>query len=198
MGYRSLRVINDDIVSAGAGFPTHGHKDMEIITYVLRGALAHKDSTGAEGVLVRGDIQAMTAGTGVRHSEFNPSTDQDLRLLQIWIMPEQDGLAPAYRQASVTDEAKTNQLRLIAAHKGQEGALAIHQDARIYASILDAGKTVAYDLAQGRGAWLQLADGDLSVNGQVMKSGDGIAIEDITKIFIVAQVRSEFLLFDLD
>ena len=197
MGFRDLRVINDDVIKAAAGFPTHGHQDMEIITYMVRGALAHKDSTGSEGVIRRGDVQTMSAGTGVRHSEFNASRDEDARLLQIWIMPQTDGIKPAYAQTSIPENEKRNALRLVAAPNGESGALPIHQDSRIYASLLDKDATVTHELKKGRGAWLQVAEGMLDVNGTVMKSGDGAAIEDVDVISIKAQNDSEFLLFDL-
>jgi redox-sensitive bicupin YhaK (pirin superfamily) len=166
MGFRDLRVINDDTVSPDGGFDTHGHRDMEIISYVVRGALAHRDTTGADGVLKRGDVQAMSAGTGVRHSEFNGSGKEDVRFLQIWVLPERDGLKPAYRQAHFSDEAKRNRLRLIVAPGGPEGSLHINQDVRVYASLLDAGASVSHKLAAGRGTWIQVVEGELAVNGK--------------------------------
>lgn len=197
MGFRSLRVINEDLVRAGAGFPTHGHKDMEIVTYIVRGALAHKDSTGGEGVLYRGDVQAMSAGTGVRHSEFNASNKDDLRLLQIWLFPEKNNIVPTYRQMHVSDETKKNKLTPIVAHNGQGGVLPIHQDAVIYASLLDNGKKLVHKLDSNRGAWIQLVDGTLEVNGENMEKGDGLAVENVSEITITAKDLSEFLLFDL-
>ncbi|MBI1776270.1 MAG: pirin family protein [Proteobacteria bacterium] len=197
MGYRSLRVINDDSLKPGSGFPMHGHRDMEIVTYLVRGALAHKDTTGGSGVLNRGDVQSMTAGTGVRHSEFNASDKDDLRLLQIWILPDREGHEPTYRQTSVPDAAKRNTLSLLVAPDGGEGVLDIHQDVRIYASLLDRGARVGHKLASGRGAWIQVVDGTLSANGQTLKTGDGAAIEDVETIDIAATTEAEFLLFDL-
>jgi quercetin 2,3-dioxygenase len=197
MGFRSLRVINDDTVAPGGGFPTHGHRDMEIISYVVQGGLAHRDSTGGEGVVKRGDVQAMSAGTGVRHSEFNDSTEEPVHFLQIWIIPERQGLPAAYRQTHVSDDDKRNRLRLIVAREATEGALGINQDTRIYASLLEAGKNVVHTLEKGRGVWLQVVDGVIDVNGTTLTTGDGIAIEDVDSIAIVALKNSEFLLFDL-
>jgi quercetin 2,3-dioxygenase len=197
MGFRSLRVINDDTVAPGGGFPTHGHRDMEIISYVVQGGLAHRDSTGGEGVVKRGDVQAMSAGTGVRHSEFNDSTEEPVHFLQIWIIPERQGLPAAYRQTHVSDDDKRNRLRLIVAREATEGALGINQDTCIYASLLEAGKNVVHTLEKGRGVWLQVVDGVIDVNGTTLTTGDGIAIEDVDSIAIVALKNSEFLLFDL-
>jgi redox-sensitive bicupin YhaK (pirin superfamily) len=197
MGFRSLRVINDDVVRRASGFPMHGHSDMEIFTYVVRGSLAHRDTTGGTGVLSRGDVQAMTAGTGVRHSEYNTSPVEDLRLLQIWLVPDRAGYAPAYRDAHFDDAAKRNVLRLVAAPRETEGALHINQDARIHASLLEAGKVVSHRLGDGRGAWIQVVDGDLLVNGQALTGGDGAAIEEVADIEIQAKTDAEFLLFDL-
>ena len=197
MGFRSLRVINDDTVAPGGGFPTHGHRDMEIISYIVQGGLAHRDSTGGEGVLKRGDVQAMSAGTGVRHSEFNASNDEAVRFLQIWIIPQYQGLPAAYRQAHVSDEDKRNTLYLIVAPEAADGALGINQDARIYASLLEAGKSVAHRIETDRGAWIQVVDGELDVNGTMLRSGDGIAVEHVSSVAIVAVKNSEFLLFDL-
>jgi hypothetical protein len=198
MGFRDLRVINDDTVSADGGFDTHGHRDMEIISYVVRGALAHRDTTGGDGVLKRGDVQAMSAGTGVRHSEFNGSGEEDVRFLQIWVLPERDGLAPAYRQAHFADAAKRDVLRLIVAPGGPDGALHINQDVRVYASLLSPGASVSHELAPGRGAWVQVVSGDILVNGKALTSGDGLAVEDVAKLDIAARAETEFLLFDLN
>ena len=198
MGFRDLRVINEDVVGPGGGFPTHGHRDMEIVSYVIRGALAHKDTTGGDGVLRRGDIQAMSAGTGVRHSEFNGSRAEDVHFLQIWVLPERPNLPAGYSQIHVPDEAKRNRLRLVAAPgDGGDGVLLLHQDVRVYASLLDAGATVDHALAPGRGAWVQVVDGSLTVNGQALRGGDGAAIEDTDRLTITATAASEFLLFDL-
>lgn len=197
MGFRSLRVINDDTVAPGGGFPTHGHRDMEIISYVVQGGLAHRDSTGGDGVVKRGDVQAMSAGTGVRHSEFNDSNEEPVHFLQIWIIPERQGLPAAYRQTHVSDDEKRNRLRLIVAPEAQDGALGINQDARIYATLLDAGKNVAHALEKGRGVWVQVVDGVIDVNGTTLRTGDGVAIEEVDSIAISAFKDSEFLLFDL-
>lgn len=197
MGFRSLRVINDDTVAPGGGFPTHGHRDMEIISYVVQGALAHRDTTGGEGVVKRGDVQAMSAGTGVRHSEFNDSEQEPVRFLQIWIIPTRQGLPAAYRQVHVDEAEKRNKLRLIVAPGGAEGALGINQDARIYASLLDAGAKLEHRLEPGRGAWVQVVDGSVEVNGTTLKAGDGLKLEDVNAIAIRGLTASEFLLFDL-
>jgi quercetin 2,3-dioxygenase len=197
MGFRSLRVINDDTVAPGGGFPSHGHRDMEIISYVVQGGLAHRDSTGGDGVLRRGDVQAMSAGTGVRHSEFNASDQAPVRFLQIWVIPEHQGLPVAYRQTHVSDDDKRNTLRLIVAPEASDGALRINQDARVYASLLEAGKSVTHRIETGRGAWVQVVDGEIDVNGTMLHSGDGIAIEHIDRVAIAAAKNSEFLLFDL-
>jgi quercetin 2,3-dioxygenase len=197
MGFRSLRVINDDTVAPGGGFPTHGHRDMEIISYAVHGGLAHRDSTGGDGVIKRGDVQAMSAGTGVRHSEFNASNEEPVRFLQVWIIPERQGLPAAYRQTHVSDDEKRNRLRLIVAPDSRDGALVINQDARIYASVLDAGHSVSHNLQLGRGAWLQVVDGAIDVNGTTLMAGDGLAIEDEGSIVVAGRKPSEFLLFDL-
>lgn len=197
MGYRSLRVINEDRVNGGAGFPTHGHRDMEIVTYIVSGALEHKDSTGGHSVIKRGEVQRMTAGTGVRHSEFNASGSEPVKLLQIWILPNQGGLTPGYEQKLFAEEDKKNRLRLVVSPDGRDGALSIHQDAEIYASVLDAGAEVEHALAKGRGAWIQLVSGALLVNDQALAAGDGLAIEEVDAVRIAASAPSEFLLFDL-
>jgi len=198
MGFRDLRVINDDRIAAAAGFPAHGHQDMEIITYLVEGSLAHKDSTGGEGVLKRADVQAMSAGRGVKHSEFNPSQSEEARLLQIWILPKEDGLTPAYRQKSFPDGVKENRLRLLVSGDGSDGALAVNQDIAVYASLLDEGKTLTHALAPKRGAWLQVVDGAVDLNGQRLHAGDGAAIENERLLTIEGRApRSDFLLFDL-
>lgn len=197
MGFRSLRVINDDLIAPASGFPTHGHRDMEIVTYVIDGALSHRDTTGGSGTLARGDVQAMSAGSGIRHSEFNASRADKLRLLQIWLLPEGEGIVPAYDQTTFPDDAKLNRLRLIASPTGQDGSLLIHQDARIYASILEDGRTVALDLDKGRGAWVQVAVGSIDVDGLTLEEGDGAAVEDAERIAITAKGPAEFLVFDL-
>jgi quercetin 2,3-dioxygenase len=196
MGFRTLRVINDDVIGPGAGFPTHGHSDMEILTYVVDGALEHKDSAGNHTVLNRGGVQQMSAGTGIRHSEFNASRTEPLRLLQIWILPEKDGIKPGHRELVFADDAKRNRLRLLAAPEGGD-VLPIHQDARMYAAILDDGKSVSHDIEAGRGVWVQVVAGEMTANGTKMASGDGLAVEDAERIDFTALGGVEFLLFDL-
>lgn len=197
MGYRALRVINEDRVRPGKGFGRHGHRDMEIISYVVSGALAHADTLGSKGVLKRGDVQAMSAGTGVEHSEFNGSDAEDVHFLQIWILPEAGNLPSAYAQINVPDEEKRDRLRLLVSPDGAEGSLRINQDARLYASILAAGARVEHPLAAGRGAWVQVVAGSLVVNGKALEAGDGAAIEDVDTVIVTASAAAEFLLFDL-
>ena len=197
MAFRSLRVINEDVVAAGRGFPTHGHRDMEIVTYILAGSLEHRDSMGSGSIIRRGAAQRMSAGTGVRHSEANPSKDEPVHLLQIWILPEREGLQPEYEEKRFADEEKHNRLRLIVSHNGDEGAVHIHQDARIYASVLDEGKSVNHEIATGRHAWLQVAGGAIELNDTRLKHGDGAAISQEDQLSIIAREPSEVLLFDL-
>jgi redox-sensitive bicupin YhaK (pirin superfamily) len=197
MGYRSLRVINEDVVQGGTGFPTHPHKDMEIVTYIIEGALEHKDSTGGNSVIRRGEVQRMTAGTGVRHSEFNASKTDRVHLLQIWLLPNQRNLTPGYEQKLFDDAAKHNRLCPVVTPDGREGTVSINQDVSIFASILDAGATVDYPLAAGRGAWIQVVSGALTVNGQAIGAGDGAAAEEAETLRIAASATSEFILFDL-
>jgi quercetin 2,3-dioxygenase len=198
MGFRSLRVINDDTVAGKQGFGTHGHADMEIISYVLDGELAHKDSIGKRGVLIPGDVQHMSAGSGVRHSEFNDSKSPT-RFIQIWIIPEKPGIKPGYEQTYFPEEERTNNLRLLAARDPQNGALKINQDVSLYASLLESAKSVTYDLDQNRYGWIQVAKGSITVNGKELKAGDGAAIEKESKLEIrgISAERAEFLLFDL-
>jgi redox-sensitive bicupin YhaK (pirin superfamily) len=197
MGYRSLRVINDDVIHGGGGFPTHGHRDMEIITYVIEGGVAHRDTSGGSGLVARGDVQVMSAGAGIRHSEFNASATDDLHLLQIWLLPNEQGLQPTYAQARFGDDDKRDVLRLIASPNGESGALPIHQDARLYASILSQGATLSHALGKGRGAWIQVISGSLDFNGTRLGPGDGAAAEETDRLTITATSESEFLLFDL-
>ena len=198
MGFRSLRVINDDIIAGSMGFGTHGHADMEIITYVLDGELAHKDSTGGGGVLYPGDVQHMTAGSGVRHSEFN-NTKSPARILQVWILPEKRGLTPSYEQTYFTEEERTNGLRLVAAGDPKDGSLKVRQDVKLFASLLEKGKQVTYHLDQNRYGWIQVAKGSVTLNGKTLKAGDGAAISEESKLEITgtSDERAEFLLFDL-
>ncbi len=197
MGFRDLRVINEDRVQPGHGFPTHGHRDMEIITYVLHGGLAHKDSMGNGSVIVPGEVQRMSAGTGVRHSESNHAADDVVHLLQIWIMPSVAGSAPGYEQKFFADEEKRGRLRLIASPDGSYGSVTVQQDARLYAALLDEGAEVRHELPVGRHAWLQVARGAVELNGQQLQQGDGAAVSDEAQLTIKAERAAEVLLFDL-
>jgi redox-sensitive bicupin YhaK (pirin superfamily) len=197
MGFRSLRVINDDTVAPGGGFPTHGHRDMEIVTCVLEGALEHKDSLGNGSVIRPGEVQRMTAGTGVTHSEFNPSPADRLHLLQIWILPERKGLAPEYEQKRVPDAAKNGRLALIASREGGGDAVTIHQDASIYAARLANGQSVRHELQEGRHAWVHVASGRATLNGRPLAAGDGARVSEEPEIHISGVESAEILLFDL-
>ncbi len=197
MGFRSLRVINEDRVAPQMGFGTHPHRDMEIITYVLEGALAHKDSMGTGSVIRPGEVQRMSAGTGVLHSEFNHSPSEKVHLLQIWILPERRGLQPSYEQKNFPAEEKLNRFRVIASHDGRDGSVTIHQDAQLSAAMVEEGKTVSYELGEGRYAWLQVAHGEITLNGKALKAGDGAAVEKENQIEITGREQSEILLFDL-
>jgi redox-sensitive bicupin YhaK (pirin superfamily) len=197
MGYRSLRVINEDVIAADTGFPTHGHKDMEIITYIIEGELEHKDSTGSHSVIHRGEVQRMSAGTGIRHSEMNSSPDQQVKLLQIWLLPEEDGITPGYEQTLFDEAAKTNRLCPIASPSGADGALTIRQDVTVYASILTDGQSLEHPLATGRGVWIQMVAGELSVNGQSIHAGDGLVVEGESVVALQGAKDAEFLLFDM-
>jgi hypothetical protein len=195
--FRSLRVINEDRVAAAHGFPMHAHRDMEIITYILSGELEHRDSMGNGSVIRPGDVQRMTAGTGVRHSEFNPSRTAACHLLQIWILPNARNLTPGYEQTFFGDTDRKGKLRLIASADGRQGSVTINQDARVYASLLDGGESITHQLTEHRHAWLQLARGTVSINGENLQAGDGAAITDESEITIAAEEKSELLLFDL-
>ena len=197
MGFRSLRVINEDFVEAGRGFPTHGHRDMEIVTYILNGALQHRDSMGSGSIIRRGDAQRMSAGTGVTHSESNPSKDEPVHLLQIWILPERTGREPEYEEKKFSDEEKRNKLRLIVSPDAADGSVLIHQDAKIFASILDKGQTVTHPIQNGRHAWLQVAAGTVELNGTPLKHGDGAAVSEESELKVTANEPAEVLLFDL-
>ena len=197
MGFRVLRVINEDTVAPGRGFPAHGHRDMEIISYVLEGALEHRDSLGTGSVIRPGDVQRMSAGTGVRHSEFNGSPTEPVHFLQIWIEPAVSGIAPGYEQKTFPEAEKLGRLRLVASPDGADGSLTIHQDVRVYATRLPAGGEVVLRLAPGRHAWVQVARGAVTVTGQRLAHGDGVAISGQTELPIVADVDAELLLFDL-
>jgi len=198
MGFGPLRVINEDRVRAGAGFDTHGHRDMEIISYVLEGALEHKDSLGTGSVIRPGDVQVMSAGTGIRHSEFNHSKADPVHFLQIWIMPDREGLKPRYDQKAFPADEKRGRLRLVASSDGADGSVVIHQDARLYASVLDMGERAVHELRPGRNVWVQVARGAVTVNGTALRTGDGAAVSNEAAISIEATTAgTEILLFDL-
>ncbi|MBE9049368.1 pirin family protein [Nostocales cyanobacterium LEGE 11386] len=197
MGFRSLRVINDDRIAPGAGFPTHSHRDMEILTYVLSGAVEHKDSLGTGSVIRPGDAQIMSAGTGISHSEFNPSQTEPLHLLQIWIVPDKQGLAPRYEQKSFPLAEKRGKLRLIAAQDGRDGAVTIHQDVDLYTAVLEPGDVVNYHVKPHRYAWLQIAQGVATLNGEELRAGDGVQISGEEELQISTDIGTEILLFDL-
>ena len=197
MGFRQLRVINEDFVAAGRGFPMHGHRDMEIITYILEGALQHEDSMGNGSVIRPGDVQRMTAGTGVRHSEKNASASEAVHLLQIWILPETVGLEPGYEQKAFTEDERRGQLRLIASDDGRDGSVTVHQDVSVFASMLGEGQSVKRDMDQTRYGWIQVARGEINVNGQRAGQGDGAIAMGESSLDIVAEQPSEILLFDL-
>lgn len=199
MGFRDLRVINEDIVDAGKGFGAHPHRDMEILTYIVEGELSHRDSTGRGATIRQNDVQRMSAGTGVVHSEVNES-GKPVHLLQIWILPEADGLKPGYEDRTFSTDSKRNQLRLIASHEGRDGSTKINQDASVYASVLDSDKSLELELPSARHAWVQLVRGELQVNGAKLTKGDGAAISGETKLQLSSaggNGEAEFLLFDL-
>lgn len=195
--YRTLRVINDDRIAPGGGFGTHPHRDMEILTYVLAGQLEHRDSMGNGEVIRSGEWQAMHAGTGIQHSEFNPSATEPVHLLQIWVFPDRKGHTPGYQQRRFADEEKAGRWRLAASPNGSDGSLMIHQDARVYQTKLEPGRTVWHDLAPGRGAFLHVATGAVTVNGQPLMAGDAVAIDDDPTIEVIGDQTGEVLLFDL-
>ncbi len=195
--FRNLRVINEDFVSAGEGFGMHPHRDMEIVTYVLSGALKHQDSMGNGQVLRPGEFQRMTAGTGITHSEFNDSQTDPVHLYQVWLVPQEKDLPPSYEQKPFPQAERLNQLRLVASPDAQQGSLLIHQDARIYLATLEQGRTLSMDIAKGRHAWLQVMQGSVSVNRIALDTGDGAAISDESYFEISALSNAEILLFDL-
>jgi len=197
MHFRSLRVINEDRVAPGQGFPTHSHRDMEIITYILAGALEHRDSMGNGSVIRPGDVQRMSAGTGVAHSEFNPSKSESVHLLQIWIMPRTRNLSPSYEQKAFSKDERRNRLRLVASDDGRDGSVTIQQDARVYAAILDRDTTIAHTLSESRYAWLQVARGTVTINGHELTQGDGAAISRERSLNVVSFDEAELLVFDL-
>lgn len=197
MSFRSLRVINEDYVDGGQGFGTHPHKDMEILTYVIEGALAHKDSMGTSATIKAGDVQKMSAGTGVSHSEFNPSPKDKVHLLQIWVLPAQKGITPSYEQFALPKPDDKNPLQLIASPKGGKNIIVFHQDVDLYRGILNKGKEHAFDVRPGRGVWVQMIKGKLGLNGQTLNKGDGAAVEGLDRLTLKAVEDAEFLLFDL-
>jgi hypothetical protein len=197
MGFRSLRVINEDRVVPGGGFATHGHADMEIVSYVLAGALEHKDSLGTGAVIRPGEVQRMTAGTGITHSEFNPSKTEPVHFLQIWILPERKGLAPGYEQRAYPPAQRRGRLRLVAARDGRDGSVTVHQDASLYAALLAPGQPVEHRFADGRQGWIQVARGAVEADGVRLAAGDGAAIAEQPSISIRGVEDAEILLFDL-
>jgi len=196
MGFRSLRVINDDRVIGGAGFATHPHRDMEIISYVVSGALEHKDSMGTGSIIRPGEVQRMRAGTGVTHSEYNHSPSEPVRFLQIWVLPEENGLEPGYEQKLFGDE-RNGRLRLVASRDGSEGSVQVQQDLSMFASVLKDGKAVAHDLEQGRHAWLQVVRGTALVGDEELSEGDGASFSGVETIDIQSRGESELILFDM-
>jgi len=197
MGFGPLRVINDDRVAGGGGFPAHPHADMEIISYVLEGGLEHKDSLGTGSVVRPGDVQRMSAGSGVRHSEFNASKTDPVHFLQIWILPERKGLAPGYEQKTFTESEKRGKLRLVGSRDGRDGSVTIHQDVDLFATVLGEGDKVAHELKPGRVGWVQVARGTASLDGEQLYPGDGVAIEDAGKLELVGTSDAEVLVFDM-
>lgn len=197
MGFRALRVINDDRVAGGQGFGAHPHRDMEIISYVLEGALAHKDSMGTGAVIRPGDVQRMSAGTGVVHSEFNASRDEQVHFLQIWIQPDQRGVRPGYAQKTFADEEKRGRLRLVASRDGADGSITIHADARVYAGLFGAGESAELAIPAGRHVWVHVARGAVRVNGQEVVDGDGVALSDEAVVRLEGTSGGEVIVFDL-
>lgn len=197
MHFRTLRVMNEDRVAPGQGFGMHPHRDMEIVTYVLSGALEHKDSMGHGEVLRPGEFQRMSAGTGILHSEFNPSPTEPVHLYQIWLFPQSKGIAPSYEQRAFPEVEKRGRLRIVASPDGRDGSLMIHQDALIFLSLLDADQQVGYELAPGRHAWLQVLQGTVEVSGHTLSAGDGVAVSDERRLSVLAAEPSELMLFEL-
>jgi redox-sensitive bicupin YhaK (pirin superfamily) len=197
MGFRSLRVINEDRVAPGGGFEPHSHRDMEIISYVLEGALEHKDSLGNGAVIRPGEVQRMSAGTGITHSEYNPSAQEPVHFLQIWILPDRRGLAPGYEQRAYPASERRGRLRLVASRDGREGAVRLHQDAALYSTLLSESQEVEHELSAGRHAWLQVLRGGVTANGERMRAGDGAALSEEERVKIRAEEATELLLFDL-
>ena len=198
MGFRALRVINEDFIAPDQGFPTHGHRDMEILTYVIRGEVSHKDSMGNGTTILPNEVQRMSAGTGILHSEYSSPTEET-HLLQIWILPEEEDLTPSYEQTFFAPEDKKGKLKLVASRAGSDGSVTIHQDVNLYSSILTNGETVSHELAENRHAWVQVVKGEIELNGEVLNMGDGAALSDesVLKIKSLSD-ETEFLLFDLN
>jgi redox-sensitive bicupin YhaK (pirin superfamily) len=197
MGFRTLRVINEDRVEAARGFGTHPHRDMEIISYVLEGGIQHRDSMGTGSVIRPGDVQRMSAGTGVTHSEFNASKTDPVHFLQIWIMPGKRGIAPGYEQKSFTTEEKQGRLRVVASPDGRDGSVSVNTDATLYAGVFDQGESAELSLPEGRHAWVQVARGSVRVNGNELREGDGAAISDESRVKVEGTSGGEVLVFDL-
>jgi redox-sensitive bicupin YhaK (pirin superfamily) len=197
MGFGPLRIINDDRVAPGGGFPTHPHADMEIISYVLEGALEHKDSLGTGSLIRPGDVQRMSAGTGIRHSEFNASRVEPVHFLQIWILPDTKGLPPGYEQKAFSNDEKRGRLALVGSRDGRDGSVTIHQDVDFYAMLLFKGQAVSHEIAAGRGAWVHVARGAATLNGEPLREGDGVAVKTSGTIRLEGVVDAEVLLFDM-
>ncbi|HJL19082.1 MAG TPA: pirin family protein [Sandaracinaceae bacterium LLY-WYZ-13_1] len=197
VGFRTLRVLNEDRVAPGAGFPPHGHRDMEIVSYVVDGAMSHEDSTGAGSVIRPGDVQRMTAGTGVLHSEYNASDDAPLHFLQIWILPARAGLPPSHEQRHFPEAERAGALRLLVSPDGADGSLGIHQDVRLFGALLSVGDAVEHRLAEGRHAWVQVVRGAVTANGSRLQAGDGAAISEEAALVLRGEDDAELLLFDL-
>jgi redox-sensitive bicupin YhaK (pirin superfamily) len=197
MGFRALRVINEDWIAPGKGFGTHGHRDMEIVTYVLEGAIAHKDSLGNGSVLRPGEFQQMTAGTGIEHSEFNPSETEPVHLYQIWLLPEKRGLTPSYDQRAFPDDERNGKLRVVASPDGRDGSLTIHQNALVSLGTIAAGERISYELGPSRHAWVQVLRGSIELNGVALGVSDGAAVNEESSLALNAKQASEVMLFDL-
>jgi redox-sensitive bicupin YhaK (pirin superfamily) len=197
MGFHTMRVLNDDRIDPGEGFGTHPHRDMEIISYVVEGALEHKDDMGNGSIIRPHDVQRMSAGTGIQHSEFNPLPDQQMRLLQIWIQPNKTGIEPSYEQKSFPAEEKTNRLRLIASPDGEDGSVTINQDAKLYATILEPGSDITQPVDTRRHLWIQVVTGRLTANGEILETGDGAAVENAEELKLDGIEQSEVIVFDL-
>jgi len=197
MGFRELRVINEDRVAPGKGFPTHAHRDMEIVSYVLSGALEHRDSMGNGSTIRPGDVQRMSAGTGVTHSEYNPSASEPVHFLQIWILPERQGLPPGYEQRTFSAEERRGRLRLVASPSGRDRSVTVHQDVELFAALLSPGEEVVHELRPGRHAWVQVAGGAVGLDGTVLRQGDGAALSEEPRVTLRAREPVEVLVFDL-